>query len=114
MTDLLDFDVQASPKCVELFGWDQLRSIATEYIKETPDVEWYPEKWFHGTPEEKAEAPEKLKILFLQVHNLVIKVLTYRDKDGIRVVSFDPARDVPDDFRIGIRDGHHRLRRKVD
>ena len=113
--DLFDFDIQASPKCVELFGWDQLRQIANDYIKENPEAEWYPEKWFHGTEEEQAERPEQVKICFLQVHGLVIKILTYKDKNGIRVVSFDPARDdVPADFRIGIRDGHHRMQRRID
>src|SRR5262245_49508238 len=100
-------DVQASPKVLQLFGWKRLSAIADSYVEGYPDLEFFPEKWFHGDLE---GAPEEVKILFLQLDDLLVEVVPYVDKDGTKVMSFDPSRKVPEDYQFKAKEGQNRLR----
>lgn len=102
--DRYNFDVQASKKLLEWFGWNEIRKMANDLIDDQPDLEFYPNRWFQG---DRSDCPEKIKITFLEHKGRVFKVLPYIDDKGIRVMSFDPANELQ-----GLMEGHHRMRGK--
>ncbi len=98
------FELQASPQCVKLIGWEAMKHIAN-YLSQGWSIEdFYPERWFLGTLEQRAQAPESIKITFIDWKGLMIKVVPCLDKDSIRVFHFDPMRELH-----GVREGHHRV-----
>lgn len=104
MTKDHDFDIQASKKLLEWFSWDQLRNLANDLADSSPDLEFYPWRWFNG---DRSDCPEKIKITFIEHKGRVFKVLPYVDAKGIRVISFDPNNELQ-----GLLEGHHRMRGK--
>ncbi len=104
MDDKYDFDIQASPKCLEMLGWDELRKIANGMVDERP-MKFYPGRWFHGG--DRSDCPETLEVTWIEHKGRAIMVLPYVDDKGIRVISFDPNRDLH-----GLYEGHHRMGRK--
>ena len=90
-----DFELQASPRALELLGgWDGVQSVANEITQTWPHDKFYPVPF----------QDEKVEVITLVWKGLTIVVLPYIDEKGIRVLSFDPARDLH-----GIREGHHRV-----
>ena len=100
---ITNFEVQASHKCIELFGWDELWELA--YSFNFTEEDFYPWKWWFGTTEERALAPQKVEVTIMEIKGTKVIILPYIDKNGIYVISFDPSSELHH-----VKDGQHRTK----
>jgi len=98
------YEIQYSPMALEIIGGvERLRDLAAEVAAQWPEDCYYPESWFLKKAKEKS--PEVVKITMIEIRGVIIKIVPMMDDKGIRVLHFDPSRELH-----GIKAGQHRMK----
>ncbi len=92
------YEIQYSPIAKTLLGIEILREIAANLAEQFTENGFYDLDFLQGQDQ------GQVQIVVLKHKELEIKIVPYIDKKGIRVISFDPFRELH-----GIKTGQHRI-----